>query len=228
MVGHERQLLFDQRLGDNREWSLSLEDGTVSFGPERTWRIQLLGLLSPTDEGNEVWRWSWADARSLPNQLLMAGKRIRQFGKKRGCPELLEEEYPPQAVDLDARTLSLVATGIAELPVFHGFPYRNGMLYAALDIPGFELPAADPDHLARVVNECLGRYDMDHRTSLETYFSARGAKVSGSAEGVSARWDDGRALFASLGPDRRLVGVRVTGRAAEAERPEGERPWSPQ
>lgn len=223
MVGQERQLLFDERLGENREWTLSLEDGTVSFGPERTWRIQLLGLQTPSEEGS-IWRWSWADARTLPNQLLMAGKRIRQFGKKRSCPELLEEEYPPEAVDLDGRTLSLVATGIAELPVFHAFPYRNGMLYAALDIPGFELPAADPDRLSSIINDCLGRYDMDHRTSLETYLSARGAKVSANAEGVTARWDDGRGLYASLGPDRRFVGVRVTGRAA----PETDQPWQQQ
>lgn len=215
MVGHERQIVFDERLGHDREWTLSLEDGTVSFGPNRTWRIQLLGLYTPgEDEG--IWRWSWADARSLPNQLLVAGRRIRQFGKKRNCPELLEEEYPPEPVHLDPRALALVGTGIAELPVFHSFPYRNGVLYAALDIPGFELPEAEPDRMASVIDESLNRYSLDDRTALETYMSARGAKVSGSAEGVTGRWEDGRAIHASLGLDRRYTGVRVIGRAARS------------
>lgn len=232
MVGQERQLAFEKQLGPGREWSLSLDDGTVSFGPEQTWRIQLIGHYTPAEsisksvdgppagesEDEGLWRWSWADARSVPGPLLMAGRRLRQFAKKRGCPELLEEEYPPERVDLDPRTLALVATGITEFPVFHSFPFRRGVLYAAIDVPGFELGEADPDHLVSIVEDSFDRFKLDDRTALETYFSSRGAMVSASAEGVAARWEDGRGIFASLGLDREMTGIRVIGRAGEGEK----------
>lgn len=206
MPAFERQMVLADMLGDDFDWDLDLKGGTVSFGPGRNWGLQLLGTRS--DE-TDTWRWAWATKGApVPASALKAAKAVKAMGRKRSVPELLEEEYPPDAVDLDAHMLSMVATGIAELPVYFRFPYSGGALFAGLEIPDFQLPAPDPQRLAFVIREVCDRMDLDQRVAIEGYLGGRGAKLSGDKDRLLAAWPDGAQLEVTFDEERRLRDVR--------------------
>lgn len=213
MLGFERELLLVEQLGDDPEWSLSLEDGTATIGG-RTYGVQLLGTRA--DETNS-WRWAWADKGApVPAKVLEAAKKVKATGRKRECPELLEAELPFDALEeLDPHQLSLVATGIAELPAYYRFPYAGGALFAALEIPDFRLPPASARRIAHVVREVVSRMDLDDRIAFDGYMVARGAKLAKRGEQFRASFADGT-IVAEFDAHGRLDAVGVESLAATA------------
>lgn len=218
MLAFERQLALMDLLGDDHDWKLSLREGAASFGPGRTYPVQLLGSRS---DATNTWRWAWAnDDAPVPPALLKAAKAVRQVGKKRMVPELIEQELPLDVLtELDGHTLALVATAAADLPAYYRFPYEGGALFAALEAPDVVLGEADPERVARVIREVISRMEIDHRIAFDTYVSTRGAKLSGDKSRVVARWPDGRELTATFDADARLVEVRPRSSDAAGEGP---------
>lgn len=212
MLAFERQMLLLDLLGDDHDWALSLEEGTVSFG-DRTWRLHLLGTRA--DDG--TWQWAWAQKKApVPATALEAVKKVRQVGRKRQIPELLEESYPLDPLDLDAHVLSMVATSLSDLPAYYRFPYKGGALFAGVEAPEVVLGAADPSHLRRVMRDVLTRIDVEPRTAVETYLQERGAKLDRNSPQVVANWPDGRTLTAFFDDRGHLI---ASGREEEASAP---------
>lgn len=190
MLAFERQMLLLELLGDEHDWELSLQDGTVTFG-DRTWRLHLLGTRADDD----TWQWAWTQKKApVPAAALEAVKKVRQVGRKRQIPELLEESFPLEPLDLDAHLLSMVASSLADLPAYYRFPYRGGALFAAVDAPEVALGTPDPAHLRRVMKDVLSRVDVEPRTAVETYLQDRGARLTRSSTEVEATWPDGRSM----------------------------------
>lgn len=205
MIAFERQRTLAEALGGDPEWSLSPKNGTATLNG-KVYRAQFLG--SRADESN-TWRWAWAAEKgALPAEVLDAAKKVKAVGKKRAIAELAEEQFPLEPLELDAHTMALVATSVAEMPAYYRFPYAGGVLFAALDIPDFELPEADPARIAEVVQQVVERLDVEHRTAFVAYLEARGAKTEGKGN-ITARWPDGRTLTAEFDAAGKLVGLQV-------------------
>ena len=204
MATFERQLVLLDRLGDDHDWDLSLKQGKVRFTGQNEWGLQLLGTRADEDD---TWRWAWA-TKSTPvaKEALEAVKKVRQVGRKRQVPELIEEEYPLDAVDLDAHTVAIAATGIAELPCYYRFPYPGGALFAALVTDDIVLGPAEPRRIAHVIREVTSRIGVEPRTAIETYLMDRGAKVERERLRVVGRWGNA-ALEVGFDEDGRLVSV---------------------
>jgi len=190
MPAFERQLVLADLLGPDHEWTLSVAQGTASFGPGRTWGIQLLGTKS--DE-SDTWLWAWAneDGR-VPARLLAAARKCRQVGRRRNVEELERPEL--QLGHIDAHTLALAATGIAELGAYYRFPYEGGALFAGVDASVLPPDAVDLERMRRVVDEILTRLDVDPALSFRNYAELRGARVDAARDRLVARWPDGRSL----------------------------------
>lgn len=190
MLAFERQMLLLELLGDEHDWELSLREGTVRFG-ERTWKLHLLGTRA--DDG--TWLWAWAQKGApVPASALASAKKVKQVGRKRQIPELIEEEFPLEPVDLDAHTVSMVASSIAELPAYYRFPYKGGALFAALEAPEVKLGPPDIERLRTVIRDVVARIEVDPRTAVETYLQDRGAKLAREKTEVTASWPDGKSL----------------------------------
>lgn len=216
MIAFERQLVLMDRLGPEHEVELSIRRARAGFGAGREYGVQLLGTRAAA---TDTWLWAWAnEAAPVPAEALAAVKKVKQVGKKRLAPELVEAEFPLEPVDLDAHTLALVATSIAELPAYYRFPYEGGALFAALEIPGFELPPPDARRIARVIEEVTNRIALEPRIAVETYLRERGATVRGERSRVQARFADGQELTAEFDeqgrPARLLLGSERPGAPA--------------
>jgi hypothetical protein len=212
MLAFERQLALMELLGPDHAWTLDLREGTAAFGRGRTYPLQLLGSRSAE---TNTWRWAWAPGAPVPARLLTAAKAVKAVGRKRLVPELIEQDLPLDALELDGHTLALVATALAQLPAYYRFPYEGGALFAALDAPDVVLGPPDPARLVRVVREVLSRMEVDDRTAFDTYLQARGARFFGDRSRVEARLPDGRAVVAEYDPEGRITGLGVRGAGAQ-------------
>lgn len=201
MLAFERELAWLDQLGEGEE-RLSLSDGTADFGDGRVWPVQLLGSHADEDDS---WMWAWNQEKALPKGVITAVKKVRQTGRKREVPELIEAEYPLEPLELDPHALALVATSIAELPVYYRFPYRGGALFAALEVAGFELAPADPERIAMVIREVCSRFPLEPRTAVETYLRGRDATAKGGREELVGTWPDGRRVVARFNADGGLL-----------------------
>ncbi len=196
MMGFERQLALEDQLGSRPTWELDLDGARVAFGPGRGYGLQLLGTRADV---SGTWKWAWDhELGRLPESALTAVKKVRQVGKKRMVPELIEGEYPLEPLGLDGHMLALVATGLAELPAYFRFPYEGGALYAAIEATDLGLGEPEPARLKEVIEEVTARMDLDERTAVESYLAARGAKAEGHSGTVAAHLPSGRILTATF------------------------------
>jgi hypothetical protein len=76
-TGLARQLALCELIGE-RGWELDLTSGTVTFGDDLRYGVQLLGTESH-DDGS--WLWAWAnEASNLPPALLHLCGWLREYG----------------------------------------------------------------------------------------------------------------------------------------------------
>ncbi|MDQ3813354.1 MAG: hypothetical protein M3347_05330, partial [Armatimonadota bacterium] len=98
---HIASSLFKQHtlgrfLGEHN-WSISLSGGVVDFGKGRVYPIQLIGTES---ELSGTWLWAWANTESsIPEQLLVCARQLRDFGEEEGIEELTQAELDSARVD---------------------------------------------------------------------------------------------------------------------------------
>lgn len=206
MPGFEHQIALSEVLDEADNWKLAPKAGTVTFGSGRTYPLQFLGSRS---NATNTWLWSWANkGEGIPATALEAAKRARQVGKKRSIGELEVDTLDLDHFDFDAHTLALVATAVAGLPAYFRFPYEGGTLFAAFGADSIKLPPPDLKRIARVIQEVVGRFDLDARTAISAYAIERGAQVQADKTTLIAGWPDGRRLavdFDAAGKPVRIV-----------------------
>lgn len=117
-----RQHQFREYL-NKRDWGINLQSGTVTYGNDLNFQIQLLG----TESGN-TWRWAWANYESsIPDSLLKHVNHVKEYGEKLGIPELIT----PQLIvtEDEGHRIAIVCSGLLNgLPYYRG-QYDNGAVY---------------------------------------------------------------------------------------------------
>jgi hypothetical protein len=116
-----RQHALADLIGDN-DWNLSLDTGTLSFGPDLAFPAQLLGTES---EHSGTWLWAWANERIEPAPgMLDAALKLRAYGERHNVPELTT---PHQTLDdVDGFKLAMVGVGLCGADACYRGPYDGG------------------------------------------------------------------------------------------------------
>ena len=172
-VAMERQLQLADLVG-KREWTFSMETGTLAFDDQHRYAVQILG----TEAGEKPnWLWSWANKESnLPPRLVRAAERVRQEGERRGVFELKEGTFSGARVD--GHALAMVAEGLAGGAAYYRAPYEGGVVYLLITDPKFPpLPEPSTARMADAFEALVGRTNVDPRRSFEAYARARGFTV---------------------------------------------------
>ena len=93
-IAFARQLAFADFLGDH-DWHVDIPAGTVEFGEDRVYPIQLLGTEA---DGDNTWLWAWANEESnLPDEILHDCRAIRAAGEDKQLEELTLPSFPSDA-----------------------------------------------------------------------------------------------------------------------------------
>jgi hypothetical protein len=164
-----RQTALADLIGE-RDWSVDLGAGAVTFGTDLRFPIQLLGSES---HGDGTWLWAWAnEASNLPPALLQLCGWMRGYGQNAGIPELTEATFPLDRAD--GHRLALLASGLTGRPYYRG-PYDGGALFFHLDdVPQQEVT---PERAVTVISQTISAFPIDHRIAVVGFFEQLGWPV---------------------------------------------------
>ena len=59
-IALDKQLAFGEAIGNNN-WNVDMTQGTISFGEDLTFPVQVLGTIS---HSSQTWLWAWANPKS--------------------------------------------------------------------------------------------------------------------------------------------------------------------
>lgn len=181
-LSFEKQLALGDLIGD-RNWQADLTAGTITFGSDYTFPIQMLGTESEYDG---TWLWAWAnDASNIPPALLQCCTTMRQLGATQNIPELTTPELSLQTTG--GHTLSMIASGVCNASAYYRGPYQGGAAFMLITSPSLALPT--PPVLPRVITTFLqfvSAVPVNHKRAFSAYATARGLTLTPTSTGLIA------------------------------------------
>ena len=164
--------LFD--LVGERAWSADLEAGTITFGPDLTMGVALLGT-----EADGSWLWGWANPGGFPELLRgrrAGGGRLRARARGAGV-------YEPESAGVPLEHIGIVASGVLGLKAIYTGPAGEARVLFGLDDPRLELPPFDPVRLLTVLTQLIGvGLVRDWPAAIAAYERDRGVDLSDVVE----------------------------------------------
>ncbi len=173
-----RQMALGDVIGD-RSWGLDLQRGTLRFGDDLEYPVQLLGTHA---SGPGTWLWVWANAQSnIPEQLTEAALRARQ----RGEAEQIEAFTAPSLQLDEALTDHMIAMtcgGLEGGRCYYRAPYDGGALFVLLDgvPPEVQAPVA-LSHAPTVLMQVVSQFDVDHRRMVTSFLRQQGLEATSTS-----------------------------------------------
>jgi hypothetical protein len=221
----EKQLALGKIIG-TRAFSFDADTGTLSFGADLRFPMQLLGTVS---RQSNTWLWAWASAQPPRPALLAAAQQLRTLGEHLELDELSEESFdlvtptlaaaqePDLAPEpLDGHYLAMLAAGVCQASAYYGADYGRGIAYVLLpQVPAVETQLSDePMALVAVFAQLMQLpYAFDHQTAFVAYLQQKGyelvqraGQVQGQKKGryVAASFD-ATGLLRTLEADGKVV-----------------------
>lgn len=206
-IAWEKQLFLQDVLGDNPpDWSFDMASGTLAFGDQHAFKIQLLGTVS---EETATWMWAWAnDASQIPDGLLSAAQRLRDHQAVADISIFQHAEPFALNDQTSGHRLTMIASGLLGANAYYRGPYEGGALYMLVIDPDFP---ADQRNPAQVVASSFPQFIQnvqvfDHKLAFRHYAEAKGLSVE-TTEGemnLIATAPDGNSVRATFDVQKRM------------------------
>lgn len=183
----QRQLAFADFLG-NRDWSVDLQTGRVTFGGDLEFPLQLLGSEA---HGLDTWMWSWANESISPHPDAMVDvNRLRELGQEQHVEELVTPELPIS--EAQGHEIALLASGLNGQCCDYRGPYEGGAaFFLVTEVPVLLLKPWGIERVLRVIPEVIATFEVDHRIMVESYLAQQDFEFQpGAEEIVSSRGGD--------------------------------------
>ncbi|HEY1015895.1 MAG TPA: hypothetical protein VGE07_24515 [Herpetosiphonaceae bacterium] len=205
----DKQWALSDLIGD-ADWQVSISQGTITFGGEKSFPIQVLGTES---QGSGTWLWSWANAASnLPPAVVRAAEELRDWGAEHGIPELTEAELSLEAVS--GHLLSMIAAGVLSADCYYRGPYEGGAVFLLLEAPELRERLTPAIRIINVFVQLISTFEVDHRRALLAYLQARGYECEARGDELVGFNQEGSITFRFDDQDRFVSSnVHVGGRA---------------
>ena len=203
-IAYDKQSDLYEVIGDN-SWNADMDAGTISFGPELVFPLQVLGTFS---HSSETWLWAWANAQSsLPARLLSQAEQLRAYGEQHGIELLTLSTF--DATQQDLHLIGCIASGMFEASGYYLANYGQGTM--VLTVKSEQIDQVSKNDFARISHvfpQIITVFEMNHRPAFIQYVTQKGYPVTETADAVSVAVDSGTltATFDHLGRLANLQG----------------------
>ena len=183
----DKQIYLEAVLRQAR-WSFSLDEGVLALQlPHEVLQltVQILGTESAEDC---TWLWAWANAGSgVKPYLLKSAEQLRHLGHERGIVELHTPVLPVSA-QVNAGTLTAIASGVCRAGCSFAVPYPGGVLCMLIKDARYKRSIMHPlTRIARVFPLLLQRQPVsNHRQAYINYLKFYRLKVEEQGGQVTA------------------------------------------
>lgn len=177
-----KQTAFEEFLG-RHSWKIDTASGTVSFGDDRVFPVQVLGTEADLDSS---WLWSWANEKSdLAPSVIEYALDLRDFGVSHGISELSEGTFSAEVAN--GHTLSMVASGMFPDCAYYRGTYQGGALYFLVqNLPDSVLPQAPAQRVVSTITEVIAEFPVLHVPMSDCLLRSQGFSVNYDGNDMSA------------------------------------------
>ncbi len=202
-LAFDKQTDLYEVIGDN-SWNVDMDAGTIAFGPQLVFPIQVLGTFS---HSSQTWRWGWVNApQALPGPLLRHAHRLQAYGEQAGLDLLTVGEF--DATESDLHLIGATAVGLCGASAYYLADHGPGILLLTLESERIDqVPKNDFARITSVFPQVIKAFDMHHRPAFIHYLTQKGYPVTETANAVSAETDAG-ALTATFDDRGRLTNLQ--------------------
>ncbi len=172
-LAFEKQLSFSSLI-EGKEWDADLTQGSITFGEQMEFPIQILGSFSYSVN---TWLWAWANQQSnLPENLLPEAFDLRRYGLKHKIDQFRKAEYPFKQDDL--KRVGLIATGMFDDDGYYLADYGGGVMLMTVKSPIIKKNREDQPHkIFSTFSKIISNFELNHKTALSSYLAAKGYQV---------------------------------------------------
>ena len=186
-LAYLKQTAFNEYLGDH-SWQIDTASGTVNFGGDRVFPIQMLGTEAEVDSS---WLWSWANEKSdLAPSMVEYAMDMRDFGVGHGISEFSECGFSIEVAN--GHTLSMVASGMFPECAYYRGPFQGGALYFLVqNLPESIRSNAPVSRVISTITEVIAEFPVLHAPMCDCLLRSQRFSVDYEDTEVSAtRGDD--------------------------------------
>jgi hypothetical protein len=196
-LAYDKQNDLYEVIGDNA-WNADLTAGTIAFGPDLVFPLQVLGTFS---HSSETWLWAWANTQSdLPARLLAQAEQLRAYGQQHGIELLTASEFA--ATEHDLHIIGIIAAGMFGASGYYLANYGQGTMVVTVESELIDqVPKNDFARIPHAFPQVITLFELNHRPAFIHYLTQKGYTVTEAADTVSAAVDSGilTATFDNLG-----------------------------
>ncbi len=172
-LSHEKQLIFGEVIAESA-WQFDMNSGTISFGDNFEFPVQIIGSLSHNDHS---WMWGWANAQSgIPAHLLEYSNELRALGEDKNSKELTGGHF---VVDEGfEHQVGMIACGHFNTKSYYCADYGQGTLVVTIESDA--IPDVDQSRFERILSgfpHLISHMELDHKLALECYLIDRGFQL---------------------------------------------------
>lgn len=201
-ISLEKQETLGSIIGD-LNWSVDMTTGTLSFGDQFKYSIQVIGTYSLE---SETWLWAWAnDKISISEDLLKDAKKLQQYGKENDLDFLVTADF--DADMLNVHGLGVIASGVCDASAYYCGNFGQGIVLMTLKSE--ELDNMEFNEEARILTtfpNLINIFEVDHKRSLKAYLEKKGYQLSENGDQLTAA-KKGKSLHASFDEKGRLTSL---------------------
>lgn len=194
-LSFEKQLIFGDVIG-GRSWQFDMTTGSITFGNELSYPIQIIGSLS---FGDSSWMWGWANHQSgIPESLLEHSNELKNMGQTKGINELVDGHF--NVDEGFEHVIGMIACGVFETSSYYCANYGQGTLVMTIDSD--EIPSVDTNNFEKIMTnfpQLIGSIALNHKAAFKNYLIDRGfelkieeQKITGAKNGkvVTGEFDE--------------------------------------
>lgn len=199
-IGLDKQRNLYAVIGDNA-WNADMNAGTISFGADLVFPIQVLGTFS---HSSETWLWGWANEKSgIAPALLQQALQLKKHGEQHEINLLKNSNFDAAINDL--HIIGMIASGMFGASAYYLADYGQGILLATVKSDKIEKENRN-DHvrISTVFPELISLFEMNHKAAFTHYVTQKGYTLHESSDQLTATRDN-NSITAAFDEQSRLI-----------------------
>jgi hypothetical protein len=199
-IAWEKQSALHDVIGNN-SWNVDIKKGEISFGPDLNFPIQILGTFS---HSSQSWLWAWANTKSgLSDTITKHSLQLKQYGEINGIGLLQNNEFDASKSDL--HLIGMIASGMFDASGYYIADYGQGAMVVTIKSNQIDKNRKDNHHSILITfPQLISEFEMDHKSALTNYLSAKNYNVSDKGKSLSAS-KNGNTITAEFDESSRLM-----------------------
>ena len=199
-IGLEKQSSLGDVIGDNN-WNVDLNTGTLSFGENIGFSVQILGTYA---FDSETWLWAWANTASkLDENLLTDAVALYNYGRENDVEFLTTAEFEADQTNLHA--IGIIASGLLGSSAYYCGNYGQGIILMTIKSEIIDnQPYNEQSKIISTFSDLINIFTLNHRNAFKSYLLGKKYDLIEEAGNVTAKRED-KTIFASFDNMDRLT-----------------------